>query len=290
MTNIPASMVKDLRDKTGLGMGDCKKALVEANGDMEAAVKILRERGAIKAAKRSDRNAAEGLIASAVSADFKRAAIAQLNCETDFVSRNEDFQLLVKQIVETGLAAKAEDMETLGGLKLPSGKTVNEEVEEVRLRIGEKIEVGAYSYVSGEVVAGYIHPPGKIGVLVKADGKIDAAKAGDVSEELRRGVAMHVAAFAPRFLDATQVDSSTLDQEREIYATQLRNEGKPENMIENIVNGKVKSFYKDNCLVDQPSAQDPKKTIAQVVTEIAKNAGGDLKLTGFVRTNIGSAN
>lgn len=290
MAEIAASLVKELRDKTGLGMGDCKKALVEAEGDMEAAVKILRERGAIKAAKRSDRNATEGLIATAISADFKRATIVQLNCETDFVSRNEEFQALVKNIAQAGLEAKAETAEALGLQKLPSGKTVNEDVEDIRLRIGEKIEVGAYSYVQGEVVAGYIHPPGKIGVLVKADGKIDAAKAATASDELRRGVAMHIAAFAPRFLDASQVDTTTLEQEREIYATQLRNEGKPENMIENIVNGKVKSFYKDNCVVDQPSAQDPKKTISQVVTEIAKTAGGDLKLTGFVRTNIGSAN
>ncbi|MGF1572865.1 MAG: translation elongation factor Ts [Sumerlaeia bacterium] len=289
MADIPASLVKELRDKTGLGMGDCKKALVESNGDMEAAVKVLRERGAIKAAKRSDRNAAEGLIAYAISADYKKASIAQLNCETDFVSRNEEFQALVQQIAETGLAGNATTLEEVNALKLPSGKTVADEVEDVRLRIGEKIEIGAYNFVSGEVVAGYIHPPGKIGVLVKADGTINADKASVVSDALRSGVAMHVAAFAPRFLDSSQVDSSTLEQEREIYATQLRNEGKPENMIENIVNGKVKSFYKDNCLVDQPSAQNPKKTVAQVVTDIAAEAGGELKLTSFVRTNIGSA-
>ncbi|MDX1972517.1 MAG: translation elongation factor Ts [Candidatus Sumerlaeia bacterium] len=290
MAEITASLVKELRDRTQLGMADCKKALVEADGDMDAAVRILRERGAIKAAKRADRNATEGLVATAISADHKSAAMAQLNCETDFVSRNDDFQILVKQIAEAGLKTKADSMDSILAAALPSGKTVKEEVEDIAYRIGEKIELGSYSYVQGEVVAGYIHPPGKIGVLVKADGKINAANAAQASDELRRGVAMHVAAFAPRFLDATQVDAETLNQEREIYATQLRNEGKPENMIENIVNGKVKSFYKDNCLVDQASAQDPKKTVAQVVTEIAKAAGGDLKLSGFVRTNIGSAN
>jgi elongation factor Ts len=290
MAEITASLVKELRDRTQLGMADCKKALVEAEGDMDAAVRILRERGAIKAAKRADRNATEGLVSTAISADHKSAAMAQLNCETDFVSRNDDFQLLVKQIAEAGLKSKSESMDAILAAALPSGKTVKEEVEDIAYRIGEKIELGSYSYVQGEVVAGYIHPPGKIGVLVKADGQINAANAAQASDELRRGVAMHVAAFAPRFLDATQVDADTLTQEREIYATQLRNEGKAENMIENIVNGKVKSFYKDNCLVDQASAQDPKKTVAQVVTEIAKTAGGDLKLSGFVRTNIGSAN
>lgn len=289
-TKIAAAQVKELRDKTGIAMGECKKALEETNGDMDAAIKVLRERGQAKAVKRADRNAAEGLCATAISDDYSQAVVAQLNSETDFVARNDEFVALVNGIASKGLAAGAADKEAAGAVTLEDGRTVDLAVEDIRTKIGEKIELGDYALLSGDVVTGYIHPPGKIAVLVSASAPgIAADKKAQVADELRN-VAMHIAAFAPRFLDASQVDSSTLDEERDIFRNQALNEGKPEQIVDKIVDGKIKSFYKDNCLVDQPSATDNKKTVAELVTQIGKDAGVELKLTAFKRANIGSAN
>jgi len=279
---ISAAQVKELRDKTGIAMGECKKALEETEGDLEGAVKVLRERGQMKAEKRAGRDASEGLIAAAVSDDKKKAVLAQISCETDFVSRNDEFIKLVQDIADAGLAAGSKTVDEIKEVKLASGKSVADSVEDIRTKIGEKIELSKYEAVEGDVVASYIHPPGKIGVLISSTGSASDANA---AHDTLRGIAMHVAASAPRFLDSSQVDQKVLEDEREIFANQARNEGKPDNIIDKIVDGKIKSFYKDNCLVDQPFVQDPKKSVSQVVKEI----DGELKLTGFSRINIGSA-
>jgi elongation factor Ts len=287
-TKVSATDVKELRDKTGVGMSDCKKALEEAGGDMEAAIRVLRERGIAKAAKRSDRTASEGLVSVALARDYARATLAQLSCETDFVARNEEFSALIASISKAGLAKNIDTLENLQKVVLEDGRTVSAAVSDILTKIGEKIELSAYSLVAGDVVSGYIHPPGKIGVLISASAPdIAEGKKAAVSDALRE-VAMHIAAFSPRFLDASQVDGSTLESEREIFAAMARNEGKPEAIIPKIVDGKIKSFYKDNCLVDQAFAKDPSKSVAQVVKEIGASAGVELKLTGFVRVQIGS--
>lgn len=284
---ISAGQVKELRDKTGIGMNECKKALEESGGDMNAAIKVLRERGAMKAEKREGRTAAEGLVAAAVAADSRRGSVALLTSETDFVARNDEFSALVAGIVKSGLAAGAKNVATAGEVKLADGRVAKTAVEDIRIKIGEKIELAAFESLEGDVVASYIHPPGKIGVLVSASAPgVDAAKAAKIAEGLR-DVAMHVAAFSPRFLDNTSVDAATLDAEREIYAVQSRNEGKKEELIPKIVEGKVRAFYKDNCLVDQAFAKDPSKSVTQYVAELSKATGAQIKLTGFRRVNVG---
>lgn len=276
--SITAAMVKELRDRTALGMMECKKALTETNGDMDEAIRVLRERGALKAAKREGRTAAEGLAAVAINADATEGVVVELNSETDFVARNEEFAALVESIAKAALEGGAKDLEDLKSKALPSGKAVGEAVEDIQAKIGEKIELSSYERLSAPVVVGYVHPPGRIGVLVGAEG-VDASAA-----EALRGIAMHVAAFSPRFLDRTSVDAKTLEAEQAIYATQAKNEGKPDNIIPRIVEGKVKSFYKDNCLVEQPFAMDTDKTVGQVVEGLAKGA----KLTGYRNVAVGA--
>lgn len=289
MSAVTPAMVKELRDKTSVSMSECKKALEEAGGDLEAAVRILRERGIAKAAKRGDRVASEGVIAVAIDASAKNAVMAQLNSETDFAARNDEFTSLVHAVAAAGLAAGATSLDVVMGAKLADGRTVQTGVDDIRTKIGEKIDLTTFNHAAGDVVAGYVHPPGKIGVLVAASAPGIAADKVEAVAAVLKDVAMHVAAFAPRFLDSTSVDPATLEQEREIAAVQARNEGKPEAKIPMIVEGKVKSFLKDNCLVDQPFARDPSKSVTQVVNEAGKAAGVAVKLTGFTRVQIGGA-
>lgn len=284
---ITAQMVKELRERTGLGMMECKKALESTDGDADAAIKVLRERGQMKAEKRADRTAAEGLVALAFTDDMTAGTMAQLNCETDFVSRNDEFAASVKSIAEAGLAAKAKDLDALNAAAL-NGTTVAALVEDIRTRIGEKIELSTFDYFAGDVVTGYVHFSGKIGVLIAATAPGIAADKKEAVAEGLRGIAMHIAATAPRFLDESQVDQGVLEAEKEIYAQQAKNEGKPDQIIPKIVEGKIKAFYKDNCLVHQPFAQNTDQTIAQVVTELGKAAGAEVKLTGFSRVQVGA--
>ncbi len=284
--NISASLVKDLREKTGAGMMECKKALTESNGDLEGAVKILRESGAAKAAKREARTAAEGLVDIAISTDSKSGAIAELNSETDFVARNEEFQKVSKALAATALKGKTTSAGALGPLTLEGhDKACSEVVVDLLAKIGEKITLSRADFLEGDLVVGYIHPPGKIGVLISV--KLDGANGSDELVETLRGIAMHIAATGPRFLDGSQVDKVTLDAEADIYANIARKEGKPENIIPRIVDGKIKSFYKDNCLVDQLYVKGDKETVGAVLEKAAKAAGGKASITRFVRYKVG---
>ncbi len=283
---ISAGMVKELREKSGAGMMDCKKALTEANGDMDAAMKALREKGIAKGEKRADRVAAEGLVSFALNDNQTAGALAELNSETDFVARNDEFQACVKEFAEVALAEKTESAEALAAKTAPtSGKTINDVVTDLVARIGEKIELSAAGYLEGDVVTGYIHPPGKIGVIIAA--KLDGAEKNDTIKGALRDAAMHIAASAPRFLKEDEVDQATMDNEREIYRNIALKEGKPENIVDKIVDGKMKSFYKDHCLVAQLHVMDNKKTVKQVLDEAAKEAGGKIEITGFHRFAVG---
>lgn len=282
---ISASLVKDLREKSGAGMMECKKALEQSNGDMEKAMKALRESGAAKAAKRESRTAAEGLIGIAASPAGTDAAFVELNSETDFVARNEEFQKLLGAISQAALAAKAADAESLKGVALPSmGRTAGEAVQDLLAKIGEKITLTRAAFLSDEIVVTYLHPPGKIGVGISA--KIGKADPEKVREALKN-VAMHIAAMSPRFLTDAEVDQKTLDTEREIAANIARKEGKPENIIPKIVDGKIKAFYKDTCLLDQTYAIDTTKNVRAVLEEASKAAGDKITVTQFIRMKVG---
>lgn len=284
---ISASQVKELRDKTSAGMMECKKALAEAEGDLDKAIKILRERGIAKGEKRAGRTAAEGLVSIETNAAQNAAGIAELNCETDFVARNDEFQAVVAAASKKALEVKAASAADVLSQKLDGfNRTADEIVQDLLAKIGEKILLNRAECVSGDVVAGYIHPPGKIGVVVAAR-LADGAKATEELVETLRGVAMHIAAFGPRFLDRSQVDTTTMEAEREIFTNIARQEGKPENLIPKIVEGRLSTFFKENCLVDQVYAKDGKQSVGNIVKEAGKKAGGTVEITRFVRYKVG---
>lgn len=255
--NITASMVKDLRTQTGAGMMDCKKALVEAEGDIAKAVDILREKGLSQAAKKASRVAAEGAVGSAVSEDGKTGTILEVNCETDFVGTNEDFRNLAASIADQILAVNPADVEALLDSEI-DGKKVRDLVTEAVAKIGENISVRRFvRYESAEgKVYSYIHGGGKIGVLVEMIGADD---------ELGKDIAMQVAAANPSYLDRTQVSRDEIDHEKEVLAVEARNEGKPENIIEKMVIGRINKYYKEVCLVDQEFIKDGDLTISKLL-------------------------
>ncbi|BBK25129.1 MULTISPECIES: translation elongation factor Ts [Dialister] len=271
--NITASMVKDLRTQTGAGMMDCKKALVEAEGDIAKAVDILREKGLSQAAKKASRVAAEGAVGSAVSEDGKTGTILEVNCETDFVGTNEDFRNLAASIADQILAVNPADVEALLDSEI-DGKKVRDLVTEAVAKIGENISVRRFvRYESAEgKVYSYIHGGGKIGVLVEMIGADD---------ELGKDIAMQVAAANPSYLDRTQVSQAEIDHEKEVLAVEARNEGKPENIIEKMVIGRINKYYKEVCLVDQEFIKDGDLTISKLLK--SKNAS----VVRFARYQLG---
>lgn len=270
---ITASMVKDLRTKTGAGMMDCKKALVEAEGDMEKAVDILREKGLSQAAKKASRVAAEGAAVSAISADGKVGTIVEVNCETDFVGSNDDFRALAARIAQQIIAVNPADVEALLASEM-DGKAVKDQVTEAVAKIGENIYVRRFvRYESAEgAVYSYIHGGGKIGVLVEMKG---------ADAELGKDVAMQVAAANPSYLDRTQVPQAEIEHEKEVLAVEARNEGKPEKIIEKMVLGRINKYYKEVCLVDQEFIKDGDLTIAKLLK--SKNA----EVVRFARFQLG---
>ncbi len=273
MATITASMVKELRTSTGAGMMDCKKALTEAGGDMAKAVDILREKGLSQAAKKAGRVAAEGAVVSYVSDDGKVGVVAEVNCETDFVGQNKDFQELAKAIAKEAAEKNPADVEALLASDM-NGKTVKDVVTEAVAKIGENISVRRFvRFESAEgKVYSYIHAGGKIGVLVELKG-------GDA--ELGKDIAMQVAAANPSYLDRTEVPSAELDHEKEVLAAEARNEGKPEKIIEKMVIGRINKYYKEVCLVDQEFIKDGDLTIAKLL----KSKGAEV--VRFVRFQLG---
>ncbi|PKM91426.1 elongation factor Ts [Candidatus Falkowbacteria bacterium HGW-Falkowbacteria-1] len=261
--------IKELRERTGAGMVDCKKALDESGGNIEKAIEILRKKGIAKAAKRSEREAGEGIIIVSTNDDKTEAYALELNSETDFVARNEKFQELAGKILEIIKNKKPESGGDLLKAEL-DGSTVEESISNLSGVIGEKLALGRFFFVSGQTVAAYSHLGGKIGVLVALD---QADK-----NELATDIAMHIAAANPRYLNSEEVPSEELDKEKEIYKEQLLKEGKPENIIENIMQGKVKKYYSDVCLLDQEYIKDDKKSVKDIL--------GGVSILKFVRLSL----
>ena len=273
MAQITAAIVKELRERTGAGMMDCKKALVATEGDMEKAIDFLREKGLSQAAKKAGRVAAEGAVVAYVTEDGKTGAIVEVNCETDFVGKNENFQALAKSIAELIVKTNPADVDALLASEM-DGKTVKDVVTEAIAKIGENISVRRFvRYESAEgKVYSYIHGGGKIGVLVDMKG-------GD--EELGKDIAMQVAAANPQFLNRNEVPDSELEHEKDILTEQARNEGKPENIIAKMVMGRINKYYKEVCLVDQEFIRDGDLTISKLLK--SKNAG----VARFARFQLG---
>jgi len=254
---ITAALVKDLRERTGAGMMDCKKALVACDGNMDAAIDFLREKGLAAAAKKAGRIAAEGAVLSYVSEDGKVGAIVEVNCETDFVAKTDDFKAMVVAIAKQVCTVKPADVAALLASEV-DGQTVEAMVTAATAKIGEKISVRRFAlYENAEgMVVSYIHGGGKIGVLVNMVGG---------TEVLGKDVAMQIAAAFPKYLNRTLVPAEELEHEKAVQSEKFRQEGKPENMIEKIVMGSINKYYKEVCLVDQPFVKDDKMTVGQLL-------------------------
>jgi elongation factor Ts len=274
---ISAQDVNKLRNMTGAGMMDCKKALTEAEGDFEKAIEILRKKGQKVSASRSDKDAKEGSVFVKTSADNKEAVLIALNCETDFVAKNEAFQDLGKLIAETAFATKAASKDALLAAKA-GDLTIGEKITELVGKIGEKLEVSEYVRMTGEAVVPYIHGGGKLGVLVALKG-VNGASVIDAGKD----VGMQIAAMNPVAVDEKTVDSTTIEKELEIAKAVIRAEGKPENMVDKIAQGKLQKFFKDNTLVHQAFVKDSSKTVAQYLDSVSKG----LSVAEFRRVSIG---
>ncbi|ARB40927.1 elongation factor Ts [Mammaliicoccus sciuri] len=271
---ISAKLVKELREKTGAGMMDCKKALTETDGDIDKAVDYLREKGIAKAAKKADRIAAEGT--TFVASKGNDAVILELNSETDFVARNEGFQNLVKEMADHILDVKPADVDALNASKLASGQTVEEKMNEAISTIGEKLTLRRFTLktkTDNDSFGEYLHMGGRIGVLTVVE--------GSTNEEAAKDVAMHIAALNPKFVSRDQVSDEELAHEKEILKQQALNEGKPENIVEKMVEGRMRKYLEEICAVDQAFVKNPDQTVA----EFLKTDGG--VLVDFVRYEVG---
>ena len=271
---ISAKLVKELREKTGAGMMDCKKALEAAGGDIDKAIDYLREKGIAKAAKKADRIAAEGI--THVEVKGNEAAIVEINSETDFVARNEGFQQLVKEIANQILDTKAATVEELNETTLPNGKKVSEHMTEAISTIGEKLSLRRFEIrtkTDNDAFGAYLHMGGRIAVLSVVEGSTD--------EEAAKDVAMHIAAINPKYVSSEQVSEEELNHEREVLKQQALNEGKPENIVEKMVEGRLRKYLQEICAVDQNFVKNPDQT----VEEFLKSKGG--KLVDFVRYEVG---
>ena len=289
MAEITAALVKTLRDKSGVGMMDCKKALQETGGDLEAAADWLRAKGHAKAAKKADRIAAEGLVALATRADGQgmTGALIELNAETDFVARNEGFQAAARAIAQVALDVNGE-IEALHAAPIADAASVAEAVTSLMATIGENLvlrRVARFQLARG-AVAGYIHPMsdvGRIGVIVAVDGEGDQAALA----ALGRNIAMHVASAAPQALSVEDLDPVAVERERAIFTEQALASGKPAAVAERMVEGRLRKFYEEAVLLKQAYVRDPDQTIEQLVAETAKAVGSPVAVKGFVRFALG---
>ena len=276
--NITATDVNTLRKRTGAGMMDCKKALEEAQGDFEKAIDILREKGQKVAANRSDRQAKEGSVLAKISADGKKGTLTLLNCETDFVARNEEFIKVAEKIADIALNGNFKSLDELKAANYGDGLTIDKKITEFIGKTGEKMELAAYEVINADKVFAYNHPGNRLASIVGFS-KANANNLNEVGKE----IAMQIAAMAPIAVDKADVTQDTIEREISIAKEQARQEGKPEEMLEKIAIGKLNKFYKESTLLNQDYLKDSKKTVSQFLQDNDK----ELKVTGFKRIVIG---
>lgn len=282
---VTASLVKELREMTGAGMMECKKALVEVEGDLEKAVDVLRTHGLAAVAKKAGRATNEGTVMALVSDDAKTGALVELNCETDFVGINDKFKAYARKIAEAAIAAKPADLDALKAADA-EGETVEEVVTDAIHTIGENIQLSRFAVVEGDAVASYIHGGGKIGVLVQFDIEgIDPTSAEFA--QYGRDVAMQVAAVAPVSATRESIDPAVVEHEKDIYIAQAVESGKPEAIQEKMATGRLEKFYKENCLVEQAFVKNPDQSVNEYTAEVAGNLGGSIKVVDFKRFMLG---
>ncbi|MFP4198306.1 MAG: translation elongation factor Ts [Halanaerobium sp.] len=271
--------IKELRSRTGAGVLDCKKALNKVDGDIEAAVEFLREKGMAAAAKKAGRVAAEGLVSLNISDDRKKGVLVEVNSETDFVAKNDNFQALVSDISEHLMQSEAEEVEAVENEVWfkDENDTVSDVIKAAIANIGENINLRRFKRVETDgYLFGYIHMGGKIGVLVEFANEFTEEKA-----QTAKDIAMHIAAINPEFLDRDSVDQESIEKEKKIYKEQMLNEGKPEHIIDQIVEGKINKYYTQVCLLEQPFVRDDDQTVAEILAE------NDMEVKQFTRFEIG---
>jgi len=277
---ITAAQVNELRQKTGAGMMDCKKALTEANGDIQKAVEILRKKGASVASKRAEKTAGEGLILTKVSDDRKEGIIVEVNCETDFVANSEDFKNFSDDVLNTLVSGKPKNVE-----ELLKSNSLENKLNDVMGKVGEKMEISRFKIedTTNGLIVDYIHPGSKLGVLVKFENEADA----DNLAGLGKDIAMQVAAMNPICVYREEVPKDTINKEIEIYKEVAKKEGKPEQILDKIAQGKLNKFYQENCLVEQAFIKDNAKTIGDLIKEFNSKNNSDTKISLFYRFHLG---
>lgn len=287
--SVSANQVKELREKTGAGMMDCKKALEESGGDFEKAIEILRKKGASVAAKRAEKSANEGLVITNVFNNGKSAIIVEVNCETDFVARSEDFLNFSNFVMELLLANKPKDVAELLTLS-KDGKNVADELNAIIGKIGEKIEISRFAIENSDngLIVDYVHHGSKLGVLVKID-NVPADKTDELQPVLK-DIAMQIAAMRPLTIYREEVDKTIIEKEIEIYKELARKEGKPEQVLEKIATGKLNKFFEENCLFEQAFIKDNTKKVGDLIAEFNKKNSADAKLILFRRYHISDEN
>ena len=291
MANITSQMVKELREMTQAGMMDCKKALVEANGDMDKAVEWLREKGLAAAAKKASRIAAEGVVASYITDDASVGVVVEVNCETDFVAKTDNFINFSKNVAKHIALANPADVDTLMAQKFVDDetKTITDLVSEATVSIGEKISIRRFARYETKngAVESYIHMGGKIGVLLLVENDNAETIANDTFKTFYHDVALQIAAAKPSYVKKEEVPAENLAKEREILRAQALNEGKPEKIVDKMVDGRIQKYYKEVCLIEQPFVKDGDKSIAQLTAEVAKEIGANINIVSFERFERG---
>lgn len=286
---ITASIVKELRDKTNAGMMDCKKVLTETNGDIEASIKLLRERGIAKAGAKADREANEGIITARVNDVASMGILLEVNCETDFVSKNENFQAFVAAIADKLADSNAADH--AAALTVPLGESTLEDFVKFKVvELGENLQFRKYvrfDAAPGGVVGSYIHLGGKVGVLLEVGTTNSAVASQPAFQELIKDLTLHIAACAPKGLSRNDIPEAIVNAEKDIFRVRLIEQGKPENIIENILKGQIAKFFAESCFLEQGFVKDPEITITQLLEQKGKELGDTLSVTRFVRFGLG---
>lgn len=282
--DVSIELVKKLREKTGAGIADCKKALVESGGDFDKAIEFLRKKGAATSQKRSDRIAKEGLVFARVNEARNEAAIIEVNCETDFVARSDKFNDLANSAIDAVFSVKSGDVNTLLSTKVSGGSTVQQVIDDTTASVGEKVELKRAEYFSSAdgFFCDYNHPGNKVASLIGLTGKVT-----DEGVQLGNDLSMQVVAMKPLTIDRTGVSSEMIAKEKEIYKIQAINEGKPENIAEKISGNKVEKFYEENCLVEQEFVKESGKTVGDVIAAVSKASGNDYKVKTMARYQLG---
>jgi elongation factor Ts len=289
VAEITAKMVKTLRDATGVGMMECKNALQEAEGDLERAGNILREKGAAKAVKRAGRATKEGLIQAIVSDDKKKGAMVEVNIETDFAARSERFGQMVGMIAKAAIDNQTEDADAIKAVEI-DGKKIETEMQDAQAAIGENMGINRVATSSVEdngLVHSYIHPPGKVGVMLTLKTENAEAASAQATDDLAHEICLQIAFSNPVSIDTSSIPEDVVASEKEVYRNTAINEGKPEKIIDKIVEGKMKAYYKEHCLLYQAYVKEEKQSIKELIEQVAKEVGGTIKIEKFDRFELG---